>query len=222
MLLHRYLVKDVKASAEEVIMIMSICQPMVIISICKALNLSVVSQVRQNTEAVFKPTIELIGSLTNVIGNELVRMKQRAFPESFWHEPEAMQTSSLAGGPYTVLFFRHYSPPDSMDITEIRPLTPPNQGGGREEASRPKKQIASDSLVHKQPSSKRDEDPYKVDSLSEKLFPQLSLGGSTPTNAAPKFAVLKLPTGERTIELPAIQQAPTNYSAMLSELASLL
>eukprot|EP00794_Sanderia_malayensis_P015132 gene15132-16688_t len=184
-----------------------------------------------------------------------VPMKQRAFPESFWHEPEAMQTSSLAGGPYTVL------PPlfssgtsDSMDITEIRPPTPPGQGG-REGASRymtappntellfslfdkfsenkvddrlivrrgrPRKQIASDSLVHKQPSSKRDEDPYMVDSLSEKLFPQLSLGGSTPTNAAPKFAVLKLPTGERTIELPAIQQAPTNYSAMLNELASLL
>ncbi len=58
-----------------------------------------------------------------------------------------------------------------------------------------------------------------VVSLSEKLFPQLSLGGDSPTNIAPKFAVLKLPTGERTVELPAVENQ-TNYSAMLNELVS--
>lgn len=83
--------------------------------------------------------------------------------------------------------------------------------------SRPKK-LPNENSAHTTV-QKHEDDPCMVKSLTEKLFPQLSLGGETPTNIAPKFAVLKLPTGEKTIELPAIQVAK-NYSSILTELVS--
>ncbi len=59
---------------------------------------------------------------------EPIPMKKRAFPESFWHQPETMQTSSLAGSFHSVLppLFSSESN-NNEDITEIRPLTPPGE-----------------------------------------------------------------------------------------------
>lgn len=68
---------------------------------------------------------------------------------------------------------------------------------------------------------KHKDDPYMVDALSDTLFPQLSIGtngNNLPTDGVKRFAVIKLPSGGNTIELPAIQ-LERNYPNMLDELA---
>lgn len=57
-------------------------------------------------------------------------MKLRALPESFWKEPQSMQTSSLAQSNYSVI------PPlfssegkGSEEVIHIRPVTPPDEKG---------------------------------------------------------------------------------------------
>ncbi|XP_002169246.2 uncharacterized protein LOC100210921 [Hydra vulgaris] len=55
-----------------------------------------------------------------------VPMKHRALPQSFWKEPQAPQSSSLAGSHYSVL------PPlfasdESSNIQDMRPVTPPEE-----------------------------------------------------------------------------------------------
>ena len=82
-------------------------------------------------------------------------------------------------------------------------------------SNRPKK-IQLDSSYYSHP-PKKEEDPCMVDDLSEKLFPQLSLNNSSVSNV-PKHAVIKLPNGSKTVELPAIQLAK-HYPVMLDQLA---
>ena len=55
-----------------------------------------------------------------------------------------------------------------------------------------------------------------VDDLSEKLFPQLSLSGSSLT-CIQKHAIIKLPRGGQTVELPAVQ-LEKHFPVMLDQL----
>lgn len=65
---------------------------------------------------------------------------------------------------------------------------------------------------------RKEDDPHMVDDLSEKLFPQLSLNGSSLTGIQ-KHAVIKLPRGGgQTVELPAVQ-LEKNFPVMLDQLS---
>ena len=83
---------------------------------------------------------------------------------------------------------------------------------------RPKK-LPSENKEHLHPPKKED-DPCMVDDLSEKLFPQLSLNGSSLTSIK-KHAIIKLPRGGQTVEFPAIQ-LDKHYPAMLDQITKQL
>ena len=71
-------------------------------------------------------------------------MCERALPESFWKEPMSLQTSSLSGNVYSKLppLFSSDNNNTEMDITEIRPLTPPGEKNQRS-LGKPKRYITS-------------------------------------------------------------------------------
>lgn len=55
-----------------------------------------------------------------------VPMKLRALPESFWKEPATIQTSQLVGSSYAVLPPLFSAEAKNSDVTNIRPVTPPD------------------------------------------------------------------------------------------------
>jgi len=73
-----------------------------------------------------------------LLGGELIKnhkgpmpMKMRALPESFWKEPNTINSSSLAGSNYAVLppLFSTDNKNNNDDLTKIRPVTPPDEKG---------------------------------------------------------------------------------------------
>ncbi|KAL8594616.1 hypothetical protein ACOMHN_011356 [Nucella lapillus] len=61
-------------------------------------------------------------------------------------------------------------------------------------------------------------DPYLVDAMSEKLFPQLSLDSSRHTGGGnTSLQLVTLGTGDKTVTLPSLS-VEQNYPQMLSEL----
>ena len=60
---------------------------------------------------------------------EPLPMCKRALPESFWKEPTTIQTSSLSSNVYSRFppLFSSDNNNSDVDITEIRPVTPPGE-----------------------------------------------------------------------------------------------
>jgi len=65
------------------------------------------------------------------------------------------------------------------------------------------------------PRPKKDDDPYMVTNLSDKLFPQLSL--QHKSTASVSLGVVNLQDGDKSVLLPALSNEQ-NYSAMLTEI----
>ena len=62
------------------------------------------------------------------------------------------------------------------------------------------------------------EDPYLVDAVTEKLFPQLSLEGRQGHGGLTSLQLVTLREGDKAVTLPSLS-IEQNYSQMLSELA---
>ena len=71
-------------------------------------------------------------------------MCKRALPESFWKEPTTIQTSSLSSDVYSRFppLFSSDNNNGDLDITEIRPLTPPG-GSSPQNSKKPMKYVTS-------------------------------------------------------------------------------
>ena len=71
-------------------------------------------------------------------------MCKRALPESFWKEPTTIQTSSLSSNVYSRLppLFPSDNNNSEVDITQIRPLTPPGESSPRN-SKKPMKYLTS-------------------------------------------------------------------------------
>lgn len=84
---------------------------------------------------------------------------------------------------------------------------------------RPKKSTTD--KVPPPPSRTMEEDPYVVDDLADKLFPELSLNHQKNNNKtpAPNYAMVRIKRGPHTIEFPAIK-ACENYGTILNELVT--
>ena len=79
---------------------------------------------------------------------------------------------------------------------------------------RPRK-VHPDALSLPPPRPKKDDDPYMVTNLSDKLFPQLSL--QHKSTASVSLGVVNLQDGDKSVLLPALSNEQ-NYSAMLTEI----
>ncbi|KAK3105020.1 hypothetical protein FSP39_015310 [Pinctada imbricata] len=183
---------------------------------------------------------------------EPVPMRLRALPQSFWKQPNIPNPVS----PANIL---PSLPPlgskdTSEDITDVRPITPPEERERRNTKPPPTRQperkviVTGDTdllLKHlfdrvvddkkAPPQIKRGrprkvtipkgsntklvtgEDPYLVDAVTEKLFPQLSLEGRQ-SHGLTSLQLVTLREGDKTVTLPSLS-IEQNYSQMLSELA---
>ena len=83
---------------------------------------------------------------------------------------------------------------------------------------RPKKSTTD--KVPPPPSRSMEDDPYVVDDLADKLFPELSLNHQKNNKTlAPNYAMVRIKRGPHTIEFPAIK-ASENYGTILNELVT--
>lgn len=187
---------------------------------------------------------------------EPLPMRLRALPQSFWKQPNN-PTAISPGNIFSSL------PPLSStkdeDVTDIRPITPPEERKKNEKKVPERKVIVTgdtDFLFKRLFSDVMDEkkaithsnsshlkrgrppkkmmlpsqasakglvsgdDPYLLDcSLTQKLFPQLSLEYCSRQgySANPSLQLITLREGDKSVTLPSLS-IEQNYSQMLSEL----
>ena len=79
--------------------------------------------------------------------------------------------------------------------------------------SRPKRAVAKSSMKGLISGN----DPYLVDAMADKLFPQLSIETSRHNGGNTSLQLVTLGTGDKTVTLPSLS-VEQNYPQMLSEL----
>ncbi|XP_013416853.1 uncharacterized protein LOC106178273 [Lingula anatina] len=179
-------------------------------------------------------------------------MRMRALPQSFFQQPNVPHNVS-PGAAYPVL------PPlmnRDSDVTEVRPVTPPEEKEKKNKAPKPperkitlgnpdllfklfegygdEKKKGGTSIIKRGRPKKvhstqgkafvTGEDPFIMDAVAEKLFPQLSLESSkqqgySGLGHSSQLHVVTLREGDKSVMLPALSREQ-NYSQMLSELVS--
>ncbi|CAD5124800.1 DgyrCDS13063 [Dimorphilus gyrociliatus] len=163
-------------------------------------------------------------------------MRLRAFPQSFWQQPNRPSHVSPAVN-YPIL-----PPLGTKDSDEeVRPVTPPSKMAPKGER---KISVANPDLLNKLFESVEKgqnvvvaparrgrprkvlscsnktlvtgEDPYLLDAVTDKLFPQLNLDNK---NASAALQLITLREGDKSITLPSLS-IEQNYPQMLSELVA--
>ncbi|KAI0237036.1 hypothetical protein LSAT2_012482 [Lamellibrachia satsuma] len=175
---------------------------------------------------------------------EPLPMRMRALPQSFWQQPNVAD-SVPPSSTYPILP-PLYSKDSGEDVTDIRPITPPEEKERNKLRVVPERMVtlANTELLLKlfdgvegrktncrlkrgRPRKMTDcasrtlpscDDPYLVDCVSQKLFPQLSLEHSDGAKSSgTTLQLLTVHEDEKFVLLPTLS-VEQNYPQMLSEL----
>ncbi|XP_061197517.1 uncharacterized protein LOC133205681 [Saccostrea echinata] len=182
---------------------------------------------------------------------ESVPMRLRALPQSFWKQPNVPNPVSPA--PLFPSLPPLGSKDSNEDITDMRPITPPDDKERHKKQSRQperKVYITGDTdlllkhLFERAAEDKKNssqikrgrprkmavpretgtkalisgDDPYLVDAVTQKLFPQLSLESRQGQVGSTTLQLVTLRDGDKSVTLPSLS-IEQNYSQMLSDLA---